>query len=526
MLGGKNLIPLISAAIISGLDWQWVFKIVAIAAAACVVLIFFFVPETFWDRTPRAKKHVRKHHHLGSLSHLFGTHHNNHSKAQDAVKSPHGETPAGPNANIDLQDVATAGTIAQRRNRTLQHVGFADTAEQATGSPAPAKTNETVSPAPSVPAHATESVQPAQAPSTEHDGTDAAGEKQPATQETIGGEKETAGSEPSKLEEHSLPYFMSRSGVAKVHDEESGHAVAAGAETPLHEVMPATAHTSGTSTPTGSSMHHTYTQHLQVSPPKRYVDTLKPWNGRLRRDNWLRVAVRPFILYAYPAILWSTLVYSLSIGWLIVLSESVSEIYRNSATYNFSALQAGLVYLSPFIGGVLGTAVAGKVSDIVVRFMARRNNGIYEPEFRLVMAGPILLSTTIGLMGFGWSAQERDNFMVPTVMFGIISFGCSLGSTTSITFAVDSYRQYAGEALVTLNFSKSKSPPKHPLLVRANPLRRRPPWLRLLALLHQVAGRGRRPAGVPGGWRHPSRVPAQQHPHVHLRQAGAHVDGA
>jgi hypothetical protein len=37
----------------------------------------------------------------------------------------------------------------------------------------------------------------------------------------------------------------------------------------------------------------------------------------------------------------------------------------------------------------------------------------------------------------------------------MISFGCCLGSTTAITFCVDSYRQYAGEALVTLNFSKS-----------------------------------------------------------------------
>lgn len=87
--------------------------------------------------------------------------------------------------------------------------------------------------------------------------------------------------------------------------------------------------------------------------------------------------------------------------------------------------------------------------------MARRNGGIYEPEFRLVMAIPIAITTTIGLMGYGWSAQERDAWIVPTIFFGLISFGCSLGSTTSITFAVDSYRQYAGEALVTLNFSKN-----------------------------------------------------------------------
>lgn len=199
-----------------------------------------------------------------------------------------------------------------------------------------------------------------------------------------------------------------------------------------------------------------YTNYLRTQPPKTFKQTLRPWNGKLRHENWLLVCLRPFILFAYPAILWSTLVYSLSIGWLIVLSESISSVYRDKEGYNFSPLGTGLVYVSPFIGGILGTVVAGKVSDVIVRFMSRRNDGVYEPEFRLVMAVPVALSTCIGLMGFGWSAAEKDKWIVPTVFFGVISFGCALGSTTAITFAVDSYRQYAGEALVTLNFSKSK----------------------------------------------------------------------
>lgn len=175
----------------------------------------------------------------------------------------------------------------------------------------------------------------------------------------------------------------------------------------------------------------------------------------MSKDKWLIVACRPFILFTYPAVLWSSIVYACSIGWLIVLSESVAVIYRDKHTYNFSALSTGLIYLSPFIGGVLGTAVAGKVSDIIVRAMSRRNGGLYEPEYRLIMAAPVALTTVVGLMGFGWSAEIHDSWIVPTIFFGIISFGCSLGSTTAITFCVDSYRQYAGEALVTLNFSKN-----------------------------------------------------------------------
>lgn len=197
-----------------------------------------------------------------------------------------------------------------------------------------------------------------------------------------------------------------------------------------------------------------YTGHWREREAKSFVQQLRPWHGRLNHDQWLKVAVRPFILFTYPSVLWSAIVYACSVGWLIVVSESVTVIYREDY-YHFNALQTGLMYISPFVGGVLGTAVAGRVSDVVVKAMTRRNGGLYEPEFRLVMAVPITITTIMGLMGYGWSAERRDEWIVPTVFLGVVSFGCSLGSTTAITFCVDSYRQYAGEALVTLNFAKN-----------------------------------------------------------------------
>ena len=249
------------------------------------------------------------------------------------------------------------------------------------------------------------------------------------------------------------------------HNEISGNAHHVMGSTPDVEnatvpaVMPAAGdHTSGADIVNTSviGQGEFYSAYYRSQPPKTFFQLLKPYSGRLSPDNWFKVAFRPFVLYAYPSVLWSAMVYSLSVGWLIVLSESVAHIYRERNSYNFTALQTGLVYLSPFIGGILGTAVAGKVSDLIVRYMSRKNDGVYEPEFRLVMGIPVAVCTTIGLMGFGWSAEERNAWIVPTVFFGVISFGCTLGSTTAITFCVDSYRQYAGEALVTLNFSKSK----------------------------------------------------------------------
>jgi len=135
-----------------------------------------------------------------------------------------------------------------------------------------------------------------------------------------------------------------------------------------------------------------------------------------------------------------------------------------------SPLTVGLLYLGPFLGGILGSAITGRLSDTIMRWMTRRNSGIFEPEFRLVMVIPVALATVLGLWGFGWSAWEEDLWIAPTVFFGVIGFGCTLGSTVSISFVVDSYRADAGSSLTSLNLSKnllgipSSFPPASPVL--------------------------------------------------------------
>ncbi|KAJ5124168.1 uncharacterized protein N7515_007993 [Penicillium bovifimosum] len=404
LLGGKNLIPLVSAAIIQSLGWRWVFWIVAIVVGACLVLLFFFVPETFWDRTPRPRAHKTKRPPGPGRS------------VSDLVSHGfRGRRPAVqlPDESPELDD--SSPTLGAKKSKHA-HFGFEDDqpgeGNQATG-------NEKSEFSPEV------------------------------DQATNGDPPVTQPASSSNEKDDGFNQSVPHTPVLGAHpgDLEAARPAASSPPTPRTESVE----------PSGPPLTTTlqYTNRLRERPKIPYSQLLKVWNGRINQDNWLRVAVRPFILFAYPSVLWSTVVYALSVGWLIVLSESVAHIFEGSGTYNFTALQTGLIYISPFIGGLLGTAVAGKVSDIIVRFMTRRNGGIYEPEFRLVMAIPIALSTVIGLMAFGWSAEIGDSWIVPTIFFGLISFGCCLGSTTAITFCVDSYRQYAGEALVTLNFSKN-----------------------------------------------------------------------
>lgn len=59
------------------------------------------------------------------------------------------------------------------------------------------------------------------------------------------------------------------------------------------------------------------------------------------------------------------------------------------------------MYLGAFIGSVLGLVLSGLYTEVVTRFMVARNKGKYEPEFRILLIIPTLITTAIGLYGFG-----------------------------------------------------------------------------------------------------------------------------
>ncbi|RFU75038.1 major facilitator superfamily domain, general substrate transporter [Trichoderma arundinaceum] len=431
LLGGKNLVPLISAAIIGRFGWRWVFFIVAMIVGFAVVLLFLFVPETFWDRTPTRRVSRRP-----SFLRRLSSRHPGAGHASAGPITPRGKSPARS---------PSPGVIERRRD---VHVEFKPNVEPESPTDDVRKSSEK---------GATGN------PQVGFDGPSLGIHKEEGLDQ-----ESTARRESSRGPSIRTPRASITAPRPSLGPDRGRGSTPPASSPPAHSAAESMVITEYYSTAPNLDNERlpawklrappkikAYTHNLRHQPAQTFIQQLKPYHGRLNNDNWFKVMIRPFILFVYPAVLWSAAIYACSIGWLIVISENLAVIYRNPEGYNFTALQAGLVYVSPFVGGILGTGVAGKISDIIVRAMARRNGGMYEPEFRLVMAVPILLATCIGLMGFGWSAQEKDSWIVPTIFFGITSFGCSLGSTTSITFCVDSYRQYAGEALVTLNFSKN-----------------------------------------------------------------------
>lgn len=317
LLGGKNLVPLLSSLVFQHLDRHWLYWIIAILLGTNLVLTFLFVPETFWDRSPTPSKR--------SIAETEAARH-----VQGYIppeKRPHAYALPSTNNVLDVQSL-NSSMLGTTQSRT--------------------------------------------------------------------------------------------------------HPVALTGDDPA-----------------------TDNDHASVaSEPKSFKNRLALYSGRHTLDKWWMVALRPFYLYLYPSVLYGSFVYSFGVVWLIVISETISEIFKGHG-YGYSQQAVGLFYLGPFIGGVLGSLSTGLLGDNLVRFMVKKNHGVYEPEFRLLMLIPSSFFICFGLFGYGWSTQELSPWIAPVVFFGCLSYGSSMACTSAITYVVDSYKMFASESLVSFNFMKN-----------------------------------------------------------------------
>ena len=70
--------------------------------------------------------------------------------------------------------------------------------------------------------------------------------------------------------------------------------------------------------------------------------------------------------------------------------------------YNMSTTEVGIfIGVAPLVGSAIGTISGGYFSDVIAKHMALRNNGIYEPEFRLVVLAPFL----VVFCGYLWTGR-------------------------------------------------------------------------------------------------------------------------
>ncbi|KAF2851449.1 MFS transporter-like protein [Plenodomus tracheiphilus IPT5] len=185
-----------------------------------------------------------------------------------------------------------------------------------------------------------------------------------------------------------------------------------------------------------------------------YSQKLRIFRGRLSPESFWKNAWKPVPLIAYPAVLFSTVVYGSYFTWLLTISVLSVSIF-SAPPYALGPAQVGLTNLPLLLVSLIGSPLSGWSADAIAKFMARRNNGIFEPEFRLVLMIPATIFATIGFLGFGISVQQGMPIVWPLVFMSIHSLSVPFASTASLTYVIDCHPRDANQAFVTINFAKA-----------------------------------------------------------------------
>ncbi|KAJ5537758.1 hypothetical protein N7494_007237 [Penicillium frequentans] len=163
---------------------------------------------------------------------------------------------------------------------------------------------------------------------------------------------------------------------------------------------------------------------------------------------------RPFILMAYPTVLWSSLIYGMSLSWNVILGIIVAQLF-SPPPYYFTSGSQGLVFLSPLVGSLLGTYLCGPLADRTATWFTARNNGVREPEMRLPTCIMAAFLTFLGALISGLTYNVKTHWAGPIIGFGVLSAGAQMGATLAISYSLDCHKELSAEIMVTISCLKS-----------------------------------------------------------------------
>ena len=200
------------------------------------------------------------------------------------------------------------------------------------------------------------------------------------------------------------------------------------------------------SNPSSFEKHRDHLHNLNTSspPPKAtFVQTLLPFNGRKIDANFFKLLLRPFPLFCHPAVLWACLIQGTLIGWTVFLGVILAATFLGPPLW-FNEVKTGYMYVGPFVGAIIGFIVSGLLADWSAKYLIKKNHGVFEPEFRIVLVVVQLVFGCAGLYGFGITAEQvsRYGWFLPDFFFACVVGGMVVGAVASALYIVDAHRSF------------------------------------------------------------------------------------
>ncbi|KAK9447333.1 major facilitator superfamily domain-containing protein [Limtongia smithiae] len=184
-------------------------------------------------------------------------------------------------------------------------------------------------------------------------------------------------------------------------------------------------------------------------PEKRnYWRTIALCHGTYSSESLIVLFLRPIAIILNPAICWIVLAMAIPLAWIVCINYSISQLY-SVEPYNLSAQALGFLSIGPLIAGIIVSVFFYFISDPMAVWVSRKNNGVFEPEFRLpicVMLGSF--GVAFGCFGFGNFYEQGRGAIVSSAMIGMLCGGMTAVTIGASNYTVDAYRELSIEIVI------------------------------------------------------------------------------
>ncbi|EDK37671.1 hypothetical protein PGUG_01769 [Meyerozyma guilliermondii ATCC 6260] len=127
---------------------------------------------------------------------------------------------------------------------------------------------------------------------------------------------------------------------------------------------------------------------------------------------------------------------------------TTQDTYFYDAPWNKSETGVAIMNVATLIGAIIGCIMSGILSDYHVLWLARRNNGRMEPEFRLYLLFITLVISPLGLIMFGVGADKTWPWQAVYVGLGFIGVGWGSIGDTAMSYLMDAYPEIVIQGMV------------------------------------------------------------------------------
>lgn len=154
-----------------------------------------------------------------------------------------------------------------------------------------------------------------------------------------------------------------------------------------------------------------------------------------------------FKVFTLPAVWLSGLLWGLQDAYMTFFLTTQDTFFYDDP-WNKSETGVAVMNVATLIGAVVGCFMAGVLSDKQVLWMAKRNNGVMEPEYRLWLLFITLIISPVGLIMFGVGADKTWPWQLIYVGLGFIGFGWGSIGDTAMSYLMDCYPEIVIQGMV------------------------------------------------------------------------------